>query len=356
MSRFLRRFMIIFGLPVLAYGLYVSVNTIRLYAFGSETQGTVVGFQVPRSTPRSPPPVTNRAFGTTAEDRRPAPQRIAIVRYATEQGETESPIRIRLDSTIEWDEPVTVVYLPGPSPMAIHLPGSSWSAIRGEPVYENIVLMPLFTLMIGCLVTGFALTPDRPIFIPVRKRTGTILTPDTPPARPSGILDAIGVRLFKVGLIAVAVGIPGLILVEIGSHFWKSHQKEKLAKIRHEETMRASRVADGVKVEPPNIQDPAKLCPPMKIGALNRATASGGDIIELQGNWGALTSNKVPEMRGRRAVRRLKVIEWTANAIRLEVPAGLEPGSYSVGVRCYFRPDQPKSRIRYSGSLKIQIK
>lgn len=344
MKRLLRRLSIVLGLPFLAYGLYVSAKTIQLYAFGSEAQGTIVKFQLSH-VPRGSRLAIRRPFEVADSDFGPTPQRFAVVRHATEQGQTESRVRIDLRSTLEIDEPVTVIYLPG----------SSWAAIRGEAVYQQMLLLPLSFLIVGCIITGFSLTAGRPIFVRVRQPSGTNPAPDAPPAspsRPKGVLDAIGLRLFWGGLIAGIGGIAYLILFELGSHAWKSYQ----GKMRHEETLYAPLVAEGISVASPNIKDPANICPPMEISAVSRDSATSGDIIELQGNWGALTSNKVPEMRGRRAVRRLKVIEWTANAIRLEVPAGLEPGSYSVGVRCYFRPDQPKSRIRYSGSLKIQIK
>jgi hypothetical protein len=341
MARLLRRAVMAIGLPMLAYGVYVSAKTIQLYAFGSEVQGIVVNLHY-GDVPARPVQQIRRPFDQVHES--PERRRYAVIRHGTERGQMESRIRINLASYLEMNEAVNVVYLPG----------SSWVAIRGEAVYQEILLLPLSMLIIGSLITGFSLTLNRPIFVQVRQKSDTVPVPDDPPAghsRPAGILDAIGLRLLWAGIIAAVGGITFLILFTLGSYAYQSF----LSKMRHEETLYKPLVADGVSVAAPNIQDRGNICPPMSISGLSHATASSGDIIELHGDWSAFTSNKVPHIRGAGTNRRLKVIEWTAGTIRAELPGWLDAGKYNVGVMCYFNPNQPK-HYAFSGYMKIQVK
>ncbi len=67
-----------------------------------------------------------------------------------------------------------------------------------------------------------------------------------------------------------------------------------------EETFFRPLLAKGlIATEPPtgdvNTHDGVRIiCPPMSLMTLSQTTASSGGVIELNGKWGTLTSNKVP--------------------------------------------------------------
>ncbi|MDX1372777.1 MAG: hypothetical protein R3321_09925 [Nitrososphaeraceae archaeon] len=98
----------------------------------------------------------------------------------------------------------------------------------------------------------------------------------------------------------------------------------------------------------------AEACsnPNMKLNSLSHDRATGGDIIELRGIWGEFTSNKVPRITNI-GERKLKVLEWSPDTIRVQIPYGLEEGEYKINVMCT-KTIEPWTGVTQM-PLKIQI-
>ena len=118
-----------------------------------------------------------------------------------------------------------------------------------------------------------------------------------------------------------------------------------------EDTLYEPLLGPGVAARKPTYTEYADACEPrISIHSLSHTVASSGDVIELHGKWGEFTSNKVPRIT---AGRRLKVLEWKPEIIRVEIPKWLKSGKHKIFVNCY----NVSSHKSYSpsGSLEILI-
>jgi hypothetical protein len=130
--------------------------------------------------------------------------------------------------------------------------------------------------------------------------------------------------------------------------FYKSMTKE--------ETLHRPLLAEGVVATEPSGDVRTNCRPKMSLMYLSNSAVSSGDIIELHGKWGALTSNKVPLIvTPGYPHRRLEVIKWTDKVIRVRIPNWLNKGKHKIYVNCMTQPPHKASYI-LTVRKEIQIK
>ena len=296
-EQLIMRVILFIGLVALVMGILIAARSLHLYLGGTEITGTIIS-------------IDRTSVGGQQG-------RYALVQYETGSGPVGTQVEIKPSTVFRIGESVQVIYLPGAPDRA---------AIRGEMIFEQVVGYPLLFIMMGGFFTSFVLLgwAQKKRNVAVEQAAGDVL---------AGSVFLILVLKFLLPLILLYLFVPRMY-----NNFYAYMGKE--------ETIYAPLTVSGVKVNSPAYASRDDACKPLMIlSSLNQAAASTGDRIALHGRWGAFTSDKVPQLRGRNLIRRLKVIDWSPEIITVEIPGWLKDGTYSVGVNCYLdtRTTRPSS-------------
>jgi len=85
----------------------------------------------------------------------------------------------------------------------------------------------------------------------------------------------------------------------------------------------------------------------IELKSLSMQSGVPGDVFIMYGTWGISQGTKIPCIN-KGKMNRLTVLSWTDSALKVKIPAGLEPGIYKVGVYC----SDPAKGSTYSSGWK----
>lgn len=310
------------GLVGLAIAVFALYGTVRLYLHGAEVSARVTGVNtrlvttVSTSSSRPYHYRHHHHLGYSPSHRHVSShyEKFATILFGWGGTQVSKTVQVPMSQALKIGQMVRALYLPGNLPEIRVLGGrtvNDWAV----PGIFGVVGLLLF--LIGALWV--------------------------PPVPPVSALARAGATVF----------IAAVFLLGAGAAVWRAYHRSvsgthlltatsgQLAASVHrnvDPNLTRPLLGPGVTTSPAPAGATANRCSPMHLSGLSQPSASPGEVIDLRGQWGALTPNVVPFIYGQGDRVRLEILKWGPDDIRVEVPKGLAAGMHQVDVWCYLPP------------------